>query len=202
MSAKDPLARLVNELSKLPGIGEKTAARLAFYILKAPKSYAQNLSAAVLEVTDEIRLCGICANLSKEKLCHICSDTGRDASSICVVEEPGDLMAIEKTNAFRGKYHVLHGVISPLEGIGPQQLKIRELLERLQKEPVKEIILATNTSVEGEATSLYLVKLLKDYALSLTRLAHGIPMGGDLEYIDTVTIGNAIQNRVALNVIY
>lgn len=198
MNTKDPLARLINELSKLPGIGEKSAARLAFHILKAPTGYAKNLSEAILEITHQIRLCERCFNLSKESTCYICKDSTRDGSSICVVEEPGDLLAIARTNMFRGKYHVLHGVISPLEGIGPDQLKIKDLLIRMQKEPIQEIILATNTSVEGEVTALYLIKLLKKHPIRLTRLAHGIPMGGDLEYIDTITIGNAIQNRVAV----
>lgn len=198
MNSKDPLAKLVNELSKLPGIGEKTAARLAFHILKAPQGYAQSLSESILEITNQIRLCSSCCNLSKTGLCYICGDSRRNAEIICVVEEPGDLLAIEKTNTFQGKYHVLHGVISPLEGIGPEQLKIKELLHRMQKETIKEIILATNTSVEGETTSLYLIKLIKDYPIKLTKLAHGIPMGGDLEYIDTITIGNALQNRVSV----
>lgn len=198
MNSKDPLAKLVNELSKLPGIGEKTAARLAFHILKAPKGYAQSLSESILEISQKIRLCSNCCNLSKTPLCHICNDSHRENDILCVVEEPGDLLAIEKTNTFQGKYHVLHGTLSPLEGIGPDQLKIKDLLLRMQKESIKEIILATNTSVEGEATALYLIKLLKQHPLKLTRLAHGIPMGGDLEYIDAVTIGNAIQNRVAV----
>ena len=198
MSTRDPLAKLINELSKLPGIGEKTAARLAFYIIKAPKGYAQSLSQAVLESTNQIRLCEKCLNLAKTELCHLCDDPSRDKQTVCVVEEPGDLLAIEKTKYFQGPYHVLHGVISPLEGIGPDQLKIRELLKRIETDAVEEIILATNTSLEGEATSLYLIKLLKSHSLKLTRLAHGIPMGGDLEYIDAVTIGNAIQNRVSV----
>jgi len=198
MNTKDPLAKLVNELSKLPGIGEKTAARLAFYILKAPKGYAQSLSTAVLEMTNQIGICTVCCNLSRDKQCHICNNSSRQDDTICVIEEPGDLLAIEKTKMYRGKYHVLHGVISPLEGIGPQQLKIKELLKRLQSDAIKEIILATNTSVEGETTALYLKNLLKELPIKLTRIAHGIPMGGDLEYIDSMTIGNAIQNRVAL----
>ena len=198
MESKNPLARLVNELSKLPGIGEKTAARLAFHILKAPAGYAQSLSEAISELSHQVRLCATCCNLSKSKDCHICGNTSRDQTIICVVEEPGDLLAIEKTNIFRGLYHVLHGVISPLAGIGPEQLKIKELLNRIRTESVKEIILATNTSVEGEATALYLGKLLKEFPIQLTRIAHGIPMGGDLEYIDAMTIGNAIQNRVAM----
>ena len=198
MNSKDPLAKLVNELSKLPGIGEKTAARLAFHILKAPKNYAQTLSQAILEVTNEVRLCTLCFNLSKAEVCHICNDSLRDKNLLCVIEEPGDLLAIEKTKNFKGRYHVLHGVISPLEGIGPEQLKIKELLSRLQRESIQEIILATNTSVEGEATALYLTKFLKGLSLKLTRLAHGIPMGGDLEYMDSVTIGNAIEHRVLI----
>src|SRR3989344_2116381 len=161
MRPQDPLAKLINELSKLPGIGEKTAARLAFYIIKAPKGYAQSLSQAVLESTNQIRLCEKCLNLAKTELCHLCDDPYRDKQSVCVVEEPGDLLAIEKTKYFQGTYHVLHGVISPLEGIGPEELKIKELLKRIEEENIQEIILGTNTSVEGEATALYLIRLLK-----------------------------------------
>ncbi|MBI3018687.1 MAG: recombination protein RecR [Deltaproteobacteria bacterium] len=196
---QNPLAKLVNELSKLPGIGEKTAARLAFYILRAPGQYSQALSQAILEIKNKIRLCSVCFNLTEADPCQFCQNEGRDKTLLCVVEEPQDLLAIEKSGTFRGRYHVLHGVLSPLEGIGPEQLKIKELLRRLQDASIQEVILATNSSVEGETTALYLVKLLKPFPLKLTRIAHGIPMGGDLEYLDVMTIGSAIENRVVVS---
>lgn len=198
MSLQNPLTRLVQELSKLPGIGEKTATRLAFHILKSPTAYSQSLSQAISEIKIKIKLCGICFNLTSEDPCELCSNDQRDGHLLCIVEEPGDLMAIEKTGMFRGRYHILHGALSPLEGIGPEQLKVKELMARLQREPIQEIILATNTSVEGETTALYLVKLLKPFSIKLSRLAHGIPMGGDLEYMDPMTIGNAIEHRVVI----
>lgn len=196
---QNPLAKLVNELSKLPGIGEKTATRLAFYILRAPSQYAQALSQAVLEIKNKVRLCSICFNLTEADPCGLCQNEGRDKTLLCVVEEPQDLLAIEKSGSFRGKYHILHGVLSPLEGIGPEQLKIKELLQRLRDSSIQEVILATNPSVEGEATVLYLVKLLKPLLLKLTRIAYGIPRGGDLEYLDGMTIGSAIENRVVVS---
>lgn len=196
---QNPLAKLVNELSKLPGIGEKTASRLAFYILRAPGQYSQALSQAILEVKSKIRLCSECFNLTETSPCQLCQNEGRDKALLCVVEEPQDLLAIERSATFRGRYHILHGVLSPLEGIGPDQLKIKELLRRLHDSSIHEVILATNPSVEGETTALYLVKLLKPLSLKLTRIAHGIPMGGDLEYLDGVTIGSAIENRVVVS---
>ena len=198
MNPKNPLSRLINEFSKLPGIGEKSATRLAFHILKSPKNYAQSLSEALIEVKERVQLCSNCFHLTQEKLCRICEDPQRTSTIICVVEDSADLLAIENTRTYDGKYHVLHGVISPLEGIGPEHLKIKNLMARLHHESVEEIILATNTSAEGEATALYLTKLLKPLSVKLTRIAHGIPMGGDLEYIDSVTIGNAIQNRIII----
>lgn len=196
---QNPLAKLVNELSKLPGIGEKTASRLAFYILRAPGQYSQALSQAILEVKNKIRLCSECFNLTEVSPCQLCQNEGRDKALLCVVEEPQDLLAIERSATFRGRYHILHGVLSPLEGIGPDQLKIKELLRRLHDSSIHEVILATNPSVEGETTALYLVKLLKPLSLKLTRIAHGIPMGGDLEYLDGMTIGSAIENRVVVS---
>src|SRR3989338_1359717 len=196
---QNPLAKLVNELSKLPGIGEKTATRLAFYILRAPSQYAQALSQAVLEIKNKIRLCSVCFTLTEADPCQLCQNEGRDKTLLCVVEEPQDLLAIEKSGSFRGKYHIPHGVLSPLEGIGPEQLKIKELLQRLRDSSIQEVILATNPSVEGEATVLYLVKLLKPLLLKLTRIAYGIPRGGDLEYLDGMTIGSAIENRVVVS---
>lgn len=198
MAAPHSLSKLINELSKLPGIGEKSATRLAFYILKAPLSYAHNLSSALLEVKNKIQLCSRCFHFTQESLCEFCSNDQRSEQILCIVEEPADLLAIESSKTFDGKYHVLHGAISPLEGIGPEQLKIKELLLRIQKEQPVEIILATNISVEGETTALYLTKLLKPLGLKLTRIAHGIPLGGDLKYMDSATIGNAIQNRILM----
>ncbi|HBQ21374.1 MAG: recombination protein RecR [Deltaproteobacteria bacterium GWA2_38_16] len=196
MSSSNPLLKLVNELSKLPGIGEKTATRLAFFILKSPSSYPQALAQAILEVKNKIKLCSLCFNLTEEDPCSLCDDSQRDKNMLCVVEDPTDLLAIEKTKIFRGKYHILHGTLSPLEGIGPEHLKIKELVSRIQKEKIEEVILATNTSVEGETTALYLIKLLKPFSIKLTRIAQGIPMGGDLEYMDSMTIGNALEHRI------
>lgn len=198
MAAPQSLTRLINELSKLPGIGEKSATRLAFYILKAPLNYAQNLSAALLDIKAKVQLCSRCFHLTQEPLCEFCSNDRRNERILCIVEEPADLLAIENAKIFHGKYHVLHGTISPLEGIGPDQLRIKELLTRVELEQPHEIILATNISVEGETTALYLTKLLKPLGLKLTRIAHGIPLGGDLKYMDSATIGNAIQNRTTL----
>ncbi len=196
---QNPLAKLVNELSKLPGIGEKTATRLAFYILRAPSQYAQTLSQAVSEIKNKIRLCSICFNLTEADPCGLCQNESRDKTLLCIVEEPQDLLAIEKSGMFRGRYHILHGALSPLEGIGPEQLKIKELLQRLGNSLIEEVILAMNPSVEGETTVLYLIKLLKPLSLKLTRIAHGIPMGGDLEYLDGMTIGSAIENRIVIS---
>ena len=198
MEQKTPLVKLVNELSKLPGVGEKTATRLAFHILKSDLAYAKSLSQSILEIKEKIRLCSICFDLTEHNPCALCSNAQRNETEICVVEEPQDMMAIEKAKVFSGTYHILHGTLSPIHNIGPDQLKVRELLTRLQTKDVQEIILATNPSVEGEATALYLVKLLKQFPIKITRIAHGVPTGGDLEYIDTATIGNAMKYRVTL----
>lgn len=198
MISFNPLEKLVVELSKLPGIGEKTATRLALYILKTPLTYAHSLSQSILDVKNKIQLCSQCYNLTPINPCAICTHAQRDKTLLCIVEEPGDLLAIERTRTFRGQYHILHGTLSPLEGILPEHLKIKELLMRLQKENISEIILAMNPSVEGEATVLYLIKLLKPLSIKLSRIAQGIPMGGDLEYMDIATIGNAIENRTPL----
>ncbi|MBI4041044.1 MAG: recombination protein RecR [Deltaproteobacteria bacterium] len=198
MNTKMPLLKVVNELSKLPGIGEKTATRLAFHILKSPQVYAHALSEAIRELKEKIKLCSVCFDLTERDLCGICADLRRSKATVCVVEEPQDLLAVEKTRVYDGQYHILHGTLSPICGIGPDQLKIRELIERLRDSAVHEIILATNPTVEGEATALYLIKLLRPFPLKLTRIAHGVPTGGDLEYIDAVTIGNAIKNRVTI----
>lgn len=191
----NPISRLIHELSKLPGIGEKTATRLAYYILRAPADYAKSFASALLEVKEKVRLCSVCANLSDKDPCLMCKDPRRDRSTICVVEDPSDLAAIEKTGSYRGQYHVLHGVMSPLDGVGPDDLKIKELLARLGGGNVKEVIIATNPSVEGEATALYLTKMIRPLGVKLSRIASGVPIGGDLEYVDQVTISRAIEAR-------
>ena len=191
----DPLNRLVAQLAKLPGIGEKTAQRLAFHILRAPGEYAVDLSLAIREVKEKVHLCVRCFCLTDSELCGFCRDSRRDERSLCVVETYSDLMALERTREFKGRYHVLHGVLSPLEGVGPEQLRIKELLERLNDSRVEEIILATNPDIEGEATALYLTRLLKPIGLRVTRLAQGLPMGGDLEFADQATLAKALSAR-------
>jgi len=191
----DPIARLVKELAKLPGIGEKTAQRLAFHVLDAGAGYASALAEAIVGVVRDVRLCSTCQSLTDRDPCSICADPRRDGTTICVVESVPDLLAVERTHEFRGRYHVLHGALSPLEGVGPGDLKVRELLVRLEGAPVDEIVLATNPDVEGEATALYLVKLLKPLGIRVTRIAQGVPMGGDLEYADQVTLARALAGR-------
>jgi recombination protein RecR len=197
-----PLARLVQELSKLPGIGEKTAARLAFHLLKAKKDDVSRLADSIGKLRQEMGLCRRCFGFSEANpqnedaaLCDICRNPERAEELICVVEEPADLIAVEKSQEYRGLYHVLHGTISPLDGIGPDALRIKELLERLHGSQVREVIVATNPTVDGEATALYLSKVIKPLGISVTRIARGLPMGGDLEYIDVVTLGKALEGR-------
>jgi len=194
----DPVSRLVQVLTKLPGIGEKTASRLAFHILGAPEEYVRDLSQAVVDVKEKIRLCSTCLNITELDPCRICTDTNRTEEVICVVEEPNDLYAIEKTGAFNGKYHVLHGVISPLDGIGPEEIRIQELLERLKGGKTREVILATNPGVEGDATALYLSEQIKPLGVHVSRIARGIPVGGDLEYTDGATLTDALRGRQGL----
>jgi recombination protein RecR len=191
----DPIARLVKELAKLPGIGEKTAQRLAFHILKAGAGYAGDLAAAIAGVVRDVRLCSSCQTLTDRDPCALCADPQRDPRLICVVEGVPDLLAVERTHEFRGRYHVLHGALSPLDGVGPGDLKIRELLLRLEATPADEVVVATNPDVEGEATALYLQKLLKPLGVKVTRIAQGVPMGGDLEYADQVTLARALVGR-------
>ena len=191
----DPLNRLVAQLAKLPGIGEKTAQRLAFHILRAPREYARELAVAIDEVVEKVHLCTRCFSLTESELCQFCRDPRRDERVLCVVEGIADQMAVERTREFKGHYHVLHGVLSPLEGIGPDQLRIKELLARLGDGKVEELILATNPDVEGEATALYLGRLLKPMGLKLTRIAQGVPMGGDLEFADQATLARALAGR-------
>jgi recombination protein RecR len=195
MAVADPIARLVKELAKLPGIGEKSAQRLAFHILKAGPAYAGDLAAAIAAVVRDVSLCSTCQTLTDQDPCPICKDERRDPRTVCVVEGVPDLLAIERTHEFRGRYHVLHGALSPLDGVGPGDLKIRELLLRLEQAPVDEVVLATNPDVEGEATALYLTKLLKPTGIKVTRIAQGVPMGGDLEYADQVTLARALAGR-------
>jgi recombination protein RecR len=191
----DPIARLVKELARLPGIGEKTAQRLAFHILEAGPEAAGALAAAITGVVRDVRCCSSCQTLTDRDPCPICADPQRDARLLCVVEGVPDLLAIERTHEYRGRYHVLHGALSPLDGVGPSDLKVRELLLRLEASPVDEVVLATNPDVEGEATALYLQKLLKPLGLKVTRIAQGVPMGGDLEYADQVTLARALAGR-------
>ena len=191
----DPIARLVAELSRLPGIGEKTATRLAYTIMKWSKEEAHSLAEAIVDVKEKIGLCSTCFNLSDTDPCRICADDSRSEAMICVVEDPNDMKAIEKSQSFRGKYHVLHGVLSPLNGIGPEKLKIDELLQRVKKGGVKEMIVATNPTIEGEATALHLMEIMKPFNVRVTRIGYGVPMGGDLEYVDQMTIRSAIENR-------
>ncbi|MGQ9694856.1 MAG: recombination mediator RecR [Thermodesulfobacteriota bacterium] len=196
MALAQPILRLIKELTKLPGVGEKTASRLAMYIIRSSPEDVENLAQALREVKEKIRLCSRCFNLTEQDPCAICGDLRRDNKIICVVSSPEDLMALEKSRSFHGLYHVLHGVLSPLDGIGPQDLKIQELLARLHQEKIDEVILATNPSAEGEATAQYLAQLIKPLSIKITRIARGVPMGGDLQYIDEVTLGKSLENRL------
>jgi recombination protein RecR len=190
-----PVARLIEELHRLPGIGPKSAQRLAYHLLRATNAEAQALAEAILEVKERIVFCSICQNMTDVDPCLICDDNARDRSQICVVEEPLDILSVERTRGYHGLYHVLHGAISPMEGIGPEQLKVRELLERLRDGSVNEVIMATNPNLEGEATAMYVSRLLQPLGLRVTRLARGLPMGGDLEYADDLTLARAFENR-------
>ena len=196
--AAAPVAKLIEELHRLPGIGPKGAQRLAYHLLRASKEEANALAEAIVEVKERITLCSQCQNTTDVDPCSICADSNRDRSVICVVEEPMDILAIERTRGHRGLYHVLHGSISPMEGVGPEQLKMRELLERLRDGVVTEVIMATNPNLEGEATSMYVSRLLQPLGVRVTRLARGLPMGGDLEYADDLTLARALENRQEL----
>jgi recombination protein RecR len=186
---------LIDAFSRLPGIGRKTASRLAFHILRAPREEAEALSRSIMEVKERIRVCSGCFNLTDQDPCSICRDNERVGETVCVVEEPKDLLAIENTGTFRGKYHVLHGTLRPLQGIGPEDIKIRELLERLDKHRVKEVILATNPTREGGATAVYVTQLIKPLGIKVTRIASGVPVGSEIEYVDSVTLSMAMEGR-------
>ncbi|HVO67266.1 MAG TPA: recombination mediator RecR [Syntrophales bacterium] len=193
-----PIQRLIKELSKLPGIGEKTATRLATFILRASEEDARKLAESVLEVKQKIRLCSVCFNLAEGNLCEICMDHSRDKGLICVVEEPDSLIAIEESGSFRGTYHVLHGALSPLDGIGPDHLRLQEFLKRIENNKVEEIIIATNPSVQGEATALLINKFVKSLGVKVTRIALGVPVGGDLKYMDRMTLSKSMEYRRGL----
>ncbi len=190
-----PISRLIEEFSKLPGIGRKTAQRLAFHVINMKTNDVESLSKAIIEAKREIRYCSICCNITDTDPCSMCSNKNRDSSVICVVEDPRDVAAMERTREFKGKYHVLNGVISPMDGIGPDMIKIKELIVRLGSEDVKELIMATNPTIEGEATAMYIARLVKPMGIKVTRIAHGLPVGGDLEYADEVTISKALEGR-------
>jgi recombination protein RecR len=190
-----PVQSLVDELGRLPGIGPKSAQRIAFFLLKSAPDDAKRLARAIVEAKERVSWCRRCFNFAEGELCVYCRDDRRDSALLCVVEEPRDIVAVERTQEYRGRYHVLLGAISPIEGIGPEQLKIKELLARVNDEGVQEVILATNPNIEGEATAMYLARLLKPLGLRVTRIASGLPVGGDLEYADEVTLGRALEGR-------
>ncbi len=188
-------ARLIAELAKFPGIGTKTATRLAFFLLRQPAAEAEGLAEAIRAIKERIRFCSVCFNITENDPCPLCSDPRRDEHLLCVVEEPQDLIAIERSRSFRGRYHVLHGALSPLDGIGPEELRIAGLLQRLREGRVKEVLVATNFSIEGDATALYLARLIHPLGIRITRPAHGIPMGSELEYVDEATVNRAVEGR-------
>jgi recombination protein RecR len=189
------VTRLIEEFHRLPGIGPKTAQRLTFYLLRAPKTQVDQLADSIKDLREKITTCSICCNIAEQNPCSICADETRDHAQICVVEEPLDMVALERTREYKGVYHVLHGAISPVEGIGPEDLRIRELLNRIRGDSVSEVLLATNPNLEGEATAMYLERLIKPLGIRLTRLARGLPVGGDLEYADEVTLTRALEGR-------
>ena len=190
-----PVQELIDELGRLPGVGPKSAQRIAFHLLKLPREDALRLARSITEVKDRVSFCRRCFNIAEGEECGICADPQRDGTLLCVVEEPRDIVAVEKTGEFRGRYHVLQGAISPIEGVGPDQLRVKELLSRLEAEQVQEIILCTNPNIEGEATAMYLSRLLKPLGVRVTRIASGLPVGGDLEYADELTLGRALEGR-------
>ena len=195
LSSIPSFARLVAELAKFPGVGNKTATRLAFFLLRQPASQAEALATAILDLQRNTRFCSVCFHITEQDPCSLCSDRGRDEHLLCVVEEPQALLAIERSRSFKGHYHVLHGALSPLDGIGPEDLKIAPLIKRLEQGNVQEVLIATNFTVEGDATALYLAKLIQPLGIRVTRLAYGIPMGSELEYVDEATVNRAVEGR-------
>ena len=191
------IQNLIKNIAKLPSIGEKTAERLAMHILRAPRHEAEQLAQSILDIKNKVRFCARCFALSDDEICKLCSDPARDPSLLCVVEQPADMVAIEKSGAFHGMYHILSGALSPMNGIGPENIRIRELMSRIQKDQVKEVVLATSTNVEGEATASYIAQHLEKYQINVTRIASGVPMGGDLKYVDQVTMKKAMESRHA-----
>ncbi len=194
----EPVARLIDELGRLPGVGPKSASRMAYFLLRAPREQALALAEAVIEVKDRIVLCSRCFNITEQNPCAVCQDVTRDQSLICVVEEPLDVLALDRTGEYRGLYHVLHGAISPVDGIGPDKLRIRELVDRVERERPAEVILATNPNIEGDATAMYIARQLAATGVTISRPASGLPVGGDLEYADEITLGRALAGRRAL----
>lgn len=194
----EPLSRLMEALQTLPGIGAKSAQRLAFHVLKAPREHAETLAAALLDVKEKVSFCSTCCNIADRDRCAICDDPGRDAAVICVVEEPANVMAIERTGRYRGLYHVLHGALSPMHGVGPEQLKVAQLLRRLQNRTVGEVIVATNPTVDGEATAVYLSRLIHPMGITVSRIGMGLPVGSEIDYADEVTIARALDGRRAV----
>ena len=193
-----PLQNLIDEFRRLPGIGNKTAQRLAYHVLNLPKEKAERFAGAILEAKDKITYCKVCQNLSDKDECSICSNPSRDHSVICVTESPKDVMQMERTNEFKGVYHVLHGAISPMDNVGPDGIRIKELMTRIAQGNVKEVIMATNPNLEGETTAMYISKLIKPFGVKVTRIAHGVPVGGELEYADEVTLSKALQWRIEI----
>jgi recombination protein RecR len=191
----EPVTKLIEAFAQLPGIGPKTASRLTFYLLRRPAEQAEGLADALRDLKQKIVFCSTCFNITEQSPCTVCQDESRDRSIVCVVEEPLDVLAIDRTGEYKGLYHVLHGAISPVEGIGPDELRINELLARLKTEPIREVLLATNPNLEGEATAMYLARLIQPLGVRVTRLARGLPVGGDLEYADAVTLGRALEGR-------
>lgn len=193
-----PLRDLIEEFNKLPGIGIKTARRLAFYVVNLPKEKSERLAGAIINAKNEIRYCKVCQNLAASELCNICASPNRDHSVICVMESPGDVMQMERTNEFKGVYHVLHGAISPMDNVTPDDIRIKELVERVSKGDISEVIMATNPNLEGEATAMYISKLLKPFGVKITKIAHGVPVGGELEFADEITLGRALNSRIEM----
>jgi len=194
----DSLLKLIKNLSKLPGIGEKTAERLSMHILRAPRKEAEQLSHSIIEIKEKVKLCSMCFALSDTDVCNICSDPGRTPSILCVVEQPADMVAIEKSGSFKGLYHILEGALSPMDGIGPDDIRIKELIMRIARDKTKEVVLATSTNIEGETTAGYIAEQLKNHPVKVTRIASGVPIGGDLKYVDQVTLKKAMETRHAV----